>query len=107
MPYIDIDLLKESILGWNPPLDSEQLKHMIDTIPLADVIEMSKVKDVIMEYIAEQTVSKYPTAELCRASRMGAEGVLYALEYAFEEVQNEQKQEESRPTVKGIGYKEN
>ena len=40
MPYIDVDLLKESVLGWNPPLDSEQLKHMIDTIPLADVVKV-------------------------------------------------------------------
>ena len=96
MAYIDVDLLKESVLGWNPPLDTEQLKHMIDTIPCADVIEISKVKDVIMEYIAEQTVSKYPTAELCKCARMSAEGVLYALEYALEEVNDEQKQEESR-----------
>ena len=40
MAFIDVDLLKESVLGWNPPLDTEQLKHMIDTIPLADVVEV-------------------------------------------------------------------
>lgn len=40
MAYIDVDLLKESVLGWNPPLDTEQLKHMIDTIPTADVVEV-------------------------------------------------------------------
>ena len=45
MPYIDVDLLKESVLGWNPPLDTEQLKHMIDTIPLADVVEVVRCKD--------------------------------------------------------------
>lgn len=37
MAYIDVDLLKESVLGWNPPLDTEQLKHMIDTIPCVEV----------------------------------------------------------------------
>lgn len=58
----------------------EQMKK----IPTADVVELSKVKEVIMQYIAEQTVSKYPTAELCKASRMGAEGVIYALEDAFD-----------------------
>ena len=47
MPYIDVDLLKESVLGWNPPLDTEQLKHMIDTIPLADVEEVVRCKDCI------------------------------------------------------------
>lgn len=45
MPYIDVDLLKESVLGWNPPLDTEQLKHMIDTIPLADVVEVVRCGD--------------------------------------------------------------
>lgn len=40
MAYIDVDLLKESVLGWTPPLDNEQLKHMIDTIPTADVVEV-------------------------------------------------------------------
>lgn len=49
----------------------------------ADVVELSEVKKVIMDYIFEQTVSKYPSAELCKASRMGAEGVIYALENAF------------------------
>lgn len=45
MPYIDVDLLKESVLGWNPPLDTEQLEHMIDTIPLADVVEVVRCRD--------------------------------------------------------------
>lgn len=49
----------------------------------ADVVELSEVKKVIMDYILDHTVSKFPTAELCRASRMGAEGVIYALENAF------------------------
>lgn len=44
MAYIDVDLLKESVLGWNPPLDTEQLKHMIDTIPCADVVEVKHGK---------------------------------------------------------------
>jgi hypothetical protein len=45
-----------------------------------EYIELEAAKNVIMDYIANQTVSKYPTAELCKASRMGAEGVMYELE---------------------------
>ena len=59
-------------------------KILSDLQKVADVVELSEVKKVIMDYIFDQTVSKYPSAELCRASRMGAEGVIYALEYAFE-----------------------
>ena len=43
-------------------------------------IELEAAKDAIIQYIAEQTVSKYPSAELCKASRMGGEGVIYELE---------------------------
>lgn len=45
MPYIDVDLLKESVLGWDPPLTSEQLQHMIDTIPFVEVVRCEKCKD--------------------------------------------------------------
>ena len=38
------------------------------------------IKDTIMSWIGEQTVSKYPTFAECKAARMGAEGVIYALE---------------------------
>ena len=64
-------------------MNAEDAMYIIDEQPTADVVELSEVKKVIMEYIFDQTVSKYPTAELCRASRMGAEGVIYALENAF------------------------
>lgn len=57
--------------------------NWLDEQLTADVVELSEVKKVIMDYILDQTVSKFPTAELCRASRMGAEGVIYALENAF------------------------
>lgn len=45
-------------------------------------IELEVAKETILNYIGEQTVSKYPSSELCRASRMGAEGAMYELEYA-------------------------
>lgn len=45
MAYIDVDLLRESILGWNPPLDNEQLRYMIDSIPIANVEEVVRCKD--------------------------------------------------------------
>ncbi len=38
------------------------------------------IKDTIMNWIGEQTVSKYPTFAECKAARMGAEGIIYALE---------------------------
>ena len=46
-----------------------------------EYIELEKAKQVIYDYILEQTVSKYPSAELCKASRMGAEGAMYELDY--------------------------
>ena len=45
-----------------------------------EYIELEKAKQVIYDYILEQTVSKYPSAELCKASRMGAEGAMYELD---------------------------
>lgn len=38
--YIDAELLKEVVLGWEPPLDNKQLEHEIDTMPTADVAEV-------------------------------------------------------------------
>lgn len=38
--YIDIDLAKESLLGWYPNLDDQQIEYMLDTIPAADVEEV-------------------------------------------------------------------
>jgi predicted hydrocarbon binding protein len=38
--YIDIDLAKESLLGWYPNLDDQQIEYMLDTIPAADVVEV-------------------------------------------------------------------
>ena len=61
-------------------IDADECKVFKDK---AEYVQLSEVKKVIMDYIFDQTVSKYPTAELCRASRMGAEGVIYALENAF------------------------
>ena len=63
MPYIDVDLLKESVLGWNPPLDTEQLKHMIDTIPLADVVEVVRCKDCRMFVDNKEALVTYCTRE--------------------------------------------
>ena len=74
-------------------LQEDELKLCDSFKNKADFVELSEVKKVIMDYIFEQTVSKYPSAELCRASRMGAEGVIYALEDAFEEKQTEKKEE--------------
>ena len=44
-------------------------------------IELEKAKEAIMNYIGEHTVSKFPSAELCKASRMGAEGAMNELDY--------------------------
>jgi rubrerythrin len=38
--YIDIDLAKESLLGWYPNLDDQQIEYMLDTIPAANVMEV-------------------------------------------------------------------
>ena len=40
------------------------------------------IKDTIMNWIGEQTVSKYPSSAECNAARKGAEGIIYALEEA-------------------------
>jgi hypothetical protein len=38
--YIDAELLKEVVLGWEPSLDDKQLEREIDTMPTADVVEV-------------------------------------------------------------------
>ncbi len=68
MAYIDVDLLKESVLGWNPPLDTEQLKHMIDTIPLADVVEVVRCKDCT-NWTSCQTCEEFTTERLPTGGR--------------------------------------
>ena len=74
---------KTACITANPDM-VKKTYHCEHYLPTADVVELSKVKEIIMQYIAEQTVSKYPSSELCRCARMSAEGVIYALEYAFE-----------------------
>lgn len=41
--YIDAELLKEVVLGWEPSLDDQQLEHEIDTMPPADVVEVKQI----------------------------------------------------------------
>ena len=48
---------------------------------MAEYIEREVAKKAIFDYILEDTVSKHPSSELCRASRMGAEGAMYELDY--------------------------
>lgn len=48
---------------------------------MAEYIIREQAKQAIYEYILSQTMSKYPSAELCKASRMGAEGAMYELDY--------------------------
>lgn len=44
-------------------------------------IRLSDAKKAIMDYIGEQTVSKYATADECKAARYGAEGAMNELDY--------------------------
>lgn len=44
--YIDAELLKEVVLGWEPPLDDEQLEREIDTMPTADVAEVKQIASI-------------------------------------------------------------
>ena len=81
MAYIKIEDVMEVLNKRN--MTKNIAINEIKNLPTADVVELSEVKKVIMDYIFDQTVSKYPTAELYRASIMGAEGVIYALENAF------------------------
>lgn len=46
-----------------------------------EYIERDAAKRAIYDYILEQTVSKYPSAELCYASKSGAEGAMNELDY--------------------------
>ena len=48
---------------------------------MAEYIIREQAKQAIYEYILQQTVSKYPSEELCKASRMGAEGAMYEIDY--------------------------
>ena len=48
---------------------------------MAEYIIREQAKQAICEYILQQTVSKYPSEELCKASRMGAEGAMYEIDY--------------------------
>ena len=41
-----------------------------------EYIEREAAKNAIFEYICSHTMSKFPSAELLRASKMGAEGAL-------------------------------
>ena len=45
-----------------------------------EYIERDKAKWAIMDYIGEQTVSKYASSAECKAARFGAEGAMYAVE---------------------------
>lgn len=52
-------------------------------MPSSDIdgyIRLSDAKAKIMEYIGEQTVSKYGTADECRSARSGAEGAMNELD---------------------------
>ena len=48
---------------------------------MAEYIIREQAKQAIYEYILQQTVSKDPSEELCKASRMGAEGAMYEIDY--------------------------
>jgi hypothetical protein len=43
-------------------------------------IKESDARYAIMDYIGEQTVSKYASSAECKAARYGAEGAMYAIE---------------------------
>ncbi len=43
-------------------------------------IKESDARHAIMDYIGEQTVSKYASSAECKAARYGAEGAMYAIE---------------------------
>lgn len=58
-----------------------------------EYIRLAEAKEAIMNYIRNQTVSKYPTPELCRASRKGAEGAMHELDYIPVSVFGERKDE--------------
>lgn len=44
-------------------------------------IKLSDAKHAIMNYVGEQTVSKYASSEVCKAVRDGAEGAMNELDY--------------------------
>ena len=46
-----------------------------------EYIDREQAKQAIFDYILNQTISKYPSEKLCKASRMGAEGAMYELDY--------------------------
>ena len=48
---------------------------------MSEYIIREQAKQAIYEYILQQTVSKYPSEELCKALRMGAEGAMYEIDY--------------------------
>ena len=49
-------------------------------LPENEYYSVKTIINTIMEYVGEQTVSKYPSSAECNAARKGAEGVIYALE---------------------------
>ena len=43
--YIDANLVKDALLGWETEPTDEEIEYAIDNIPTADVVEVVRCKD--------------------------------------------------------------
>ena len=43
--YVDANLVKKSLLGWETDPTDEEIEYTIDNIPTADVVEVVRCKD--------------------------------------------------------------
>ena len=43
--YIDANLVKEALLGWDEDPTDEEIEYAIDNIPTADVVKVVRCKD--------------------------------------------------------------
>lgn len=60
MGYVDIDLVKESLLGWQPNLDDTQIEHMLDTLPIVEIV---RCKDCVYWDQLPPETTEYPLTQ--------------------------------------------
>lgn len=47
--YVDVNLVKDALLGWDEDPSDEDLEYAIDEIPTADVVEIEILRDWLWE----------------------------------------------------------
>lgn len=71
--YIDANLAKEALLGWDTDPTDEEIEYVIDEIPTADVVEVVRCRDcwfrvrkpLLDDFYCEQTGAKIKQHHFC------------------------------------------